>query len=64
MVKFAKSGKINDLILNQAIDNFEYFKIMIKSLDIKDFDISFVKGLSLENGCATLTKFTANLISF
>ena len=35
-----------------------------KSLDIKDFDISFVKGLSLEDGAATVTNFTvAYLIS-
>ena len=34
-----------------------------KSLDIKDFDLSFVRGLSLEDGCATLTNFTAYLIS-
>ena len=58
----AKSGKLNNLILNQAIDNFN-FQDYKKSLDINDFDISFVKGLSLEDGCATLTKFTAYLIS-
>ena len=34
-----------------------------KSLDIKDFDISFVRGLSLEDGAATLTHFTARLIA-
>ena len=58
----AKSGKINELILNQVIENFkiESFK---KSLDIKDFDISFARGLSLEDGCATITKFTAYLIA-
>ena len=32
-------------------------------MDINDFDISFVKGLSLEDGCATLTEFSAYLIS-
>ena len=58
----AKSGKINDLILNQAIDNFEISTYQ-NSLDIKDFDVSFVKGLSLEDGCATLTKFSAILIA-
>ncbi len=57
-----KSGKINELILNQAIENFA-FSNYDKSLDIKDFDISFVKGLSLEDGCATITEFTAYLIS-
>ena len=58
----ALSGKIDELILNQAKDNFEISSIK-ESLDIKNFDISFVKGLSLEDGCATLTEFTAYLIS-
>ena len=56
--KISKLGKVNDLILNQALDNFN-IDIFDKSLDINDFDISFVKGLSLEDGCATLTKFSA-----
>ena len=30
---------------------------------MKDFDISFAKGLSLEDGCATVTKFSAYLIA-
>ena len=59
---YANIGKVDDLILNQAIDNFE-FKSYETSLDINDFDISFVKGLSFEDGCATLTKFTAFLIA-
>jgi len=58
----AKSGKINQLILNQAIDNFRMSSFE-KSLDIKDFDISFARGLSLEDGCATITNFTAYLIA-
>ena len=60
----AKSGKLNELTLNKAIDNFFARKnYQSKSLDIKDFDISFVRGLSLEDGAATLTHFTARLIS-
>ena len=59
---YANSGKVDNLVLNQAIDNFE-IKSFDNSLDIKDFDFSFVKGLSFEDGCATLTKFTAFLIS-
>ena len=64
----AKSGKVNELILKQALSNFfskDYFDqdhYQIKSLDIKNFDISFVRGLSLEDGAATLTHFTAKLI--
>ena len=58
----AKSGKINQLILNQSIENFKIDSYK-KSLDIKDFDISFLRGLSFEDGCATITNFTAYLIA-
>ena len=58
----AKSGKINQLILNQIIDNFKIDNFD-KSLDVKDFDISFARGLTLEDGCATITSFTAYLIA-
>jgi anhydro-N-acetylmuramic acid kinase len=58
----AQSGKIDQLTLNQAIDNFE-IQSYDKSLDIKNFDISFARGLSLEDGCATITNFTAYLIA-
>jgi anhydro-N-acetylmuramic acid kinase len=58
----AKSGKINQLILNQLIDNFRIDSFE-KSLDVKDFDVSFARGLSLEDGCATITNFTAYLIA-
>ncbi len=60
--KIAQSGKTDQLILNQAIENFE-IKNYSNSLDTKDFHTSFVKGLSLEDGCATITNFTAQLIS-
>ena len=60
--EIAKSGTINQLILNQAIDNFKIKKYS-QSLDVNDFDTSFVRGLSLEDGCATVTNFTAYLIS-
>ena len=57
----AKSGKINELILNQALDNFE--GNLNSSLDIKDFDVSFARGLSLEDGASTITNFTAEIIT-
>jgi anhydro-N-acetylmuramic acid kinase len=60
--KIASLGKINELTLNQAIDNFE-FNDFKKSLDINDFDISFLRGLDFEEGCATVTEFTAYLIA-
>jgi len=58
----AKSGKINQIVLNLAIDNFKVDSFD-RSLDVKDFDISFSRGLSLEDGCATITNFTAYLIA-
>ncbi len=64
----AGQGKINKLILNQAIDNWENNTNIndIKknhSYDLKDFEISFLKGLSLEEGSATVTEFTSHLIT-
>ena len=58
----ASSGKVNQLILNQAKENFELSSIN-ESLDVMDFDIRFIKGLNLEDGCATVTEFSAHLIS-
>jgi anhydro-N-acetylmuramic acid kinase len=60
----AKSGIIDKFILEQSLDN--YYNNYIskkKSLDINDFDISFARGLSLENGASTITAFTVDIIS-
>ena len=68
----AKSGKINKGVLNKAIDDHmdkfiseeqskDYYHN--RSYDINDFDFSFVFGLSLEDGAATLTEYTAFIIS-
>ena len=71
----AKSGKINKTILNIAIDNYidkfilqegdksSCYFMKNRSYDIKDFDLSFVYGLSLEDGAATLTEYTSFIIS-
>jgi len=60
----AKAGKIKKIILNQSLENFYESNISKKrSYDIKDFDLSFVRGLSLEDGAATLTEFTASILS-
>ena len=58
----ARGGKINELISNQAKENFN-IKSYDKSLDINNFDLSFIRGLSFEDGCSTVTDFTAYLIS-
>ena len=63
----AASGKI-DKNLNLELDIFYHSeekdssKNYIKSFDISNFDISFVRGLSLEDGAATLTEYTAKII--
>ena len=65
--ELANSGKVNKIALNNLIENFyNKEKVLnpssIKSFDTKYFDFSFVKDLSLEDGAATLTEFTAQII--
>ncbi len=62
----AKSGNIDKIILNQAIESWEHkFNNLTstRSFDVKDFDLSFVRGLSLSNGAATLTEYTSQILS-
>ena len=61
--EIAKKGKINELILNQALDNYDNRpNQQISTFDIKDFNLNFIRGLNLEDGAATLTDFTAKII--
>ncbi len=60
--KLGNIGKIDQLILNQYMDNFHYLKPKKRSYDTNDFDISFARGLSLEDGAATITSITVNII--
>ena len=61
--EIAKIGKINDLILNQALDNFHNDRNNERlSFDINDFSLGFVRGLNLEDGAATVTAFTGSII--
>ena len=57
--EIALSGKINKKIVDQAINSM----VVKNSYDINDFDLSFCKELSLEDGAATLAEITANTIS-
>ena len=59
----AREGNIDLLVTNYALDNFSFENTYEKSLDVKDFDIFFAKGLSLKDGAATITNFTAKLIA-
>ena len=61
--ELAKAGKTDQIILNQAIDSFNNLKGNNNiSFDVKDFDLNFVRGLSLKDGLSTLTDFTATII--
>ena len=60
----ADKGKTDKFIFDQYLDNYYYSKVNSKrSLDTNDFDISFAKGLSLENGTTTITDLTSELLS-
>ena len=61
--KLASIGKKNEIILEQAQELFLNRINKKKSFDVSDFDISFARGLSLEDGAKTLTDFTARLIA-
>ena len=63
----AKSGKVDKEVLDQLLKKFHEkesisTKGYIQSFDTKYFDFSLVKDLSLEDGAATLTEFTAQII--
>ena len=62
--EISKTGTCKKIILDQAQELFmNRFDREVTSFDTKDFDISFVRGLSLEDGAATLTEFTAKIIA-
>ena len=59
----ALSGTKNEIIFEQAQELYANRESKKKlSFDINDFDISFARGLSLEDGVTTLTEFTAGII--
>ena len=61
--KLASSGKIDDILINNIFEHEIYSSANKRSLDVKDFDINFVKGLSIEDALANLNFFTAKVIS-
>ncbi len=61
--KLASIGKTNEIILEQAQELYSIrSNKKTLSLDINDFDVSFARGLSLEDGATTLTDFTGRII--
>jgi len=62
--QLAHSGTTDQLVLNQALDDFGNIpKKNINSYDVNDFEINFLRGLSLEDGASTITDFTCNIIT-
>ena len=60
----ASIGKTNELILNQALEDFENVTNKnMNSFDVNDFEINFLRGLDLEDGASTITDFTSNIIA-
>ena len=59
----ASSGNINKDIINQFYEHEIYNVQQKHSFDRNEFDFSFVKGLEFEDAVATLTYFTALIIS-
>ena len=60
---FALAGKTDKIILEQALDREMRYSNKKRSLDTNDYDLGFVRGLALEDGAATLTEYTAEIIS-
>tara|TARA_A100001015_G_scaffold25862_1_gene29087 strand:+ start:3390 stop:4508 length:1119 start_codon:yes stop_codon:yes gene_type:complete len=61
--QLAAIGSKNEIIFEQAQELYTNRNNKKKlSFDTNDFDISFARGLSLEDGVATLTDFTARII--
>ena len=59
----ASRGTRNDIIFEQAQELFgNRPNQKTLSLDVNDFDVSFARGLSLEDGAATLTEFSGRII--
>ena len=58
----AKSGQIDEHILNKFLTHPYYKKKFPKSLDVNDFNLQDLYSLSLEDGCATLSMLTVKSI--
>ena len=59
----ASSGIVNKVILNQYLEDFFYFNRSKRSFDTSDFDVLFARGLSLQDGAATITSITTSILN-
>jgi len=61
--EFAARGRVNDAALATMMAN-KFFEILPpKSLDRHDFNLDAVRSLSVEDGAATLTRYTARTVA-
>ena len=61
--RLASVGKIDNVLINNILDHEIYNSNKMHSFDVKDFDINFVKGLTVEDALANLNFFTAKFIT-
>ena len=61
--KFASAGRVHEGLLAQLFEHPWFSELPPKSLDRFDFNASMARGLSFEDGVATLTEFSARAVS-
>jgi len=60
---FAAAGRVHEGLLVQLLDHDWFAELPPKSLDRYDFNASMARGLSFEDGAATLTAFSARAVA-
>ncbi len=62
--KISFRGKTNEVLLESALESYENIQSnnKYKTYDISDFNIAFARGLSIEDGAATLGEYTSRII--
>ena len=60
---FASAGSVHEHLLVQWLDHPFFGEALPKSLDRYDFNANLARGLSFEDGCATLTAFSAAAVA-
>ena len=61
--RFAAAGRVHDGLLNQLCEHPWFETPAPKSLDRYDFNANMARGLSFEDGAATLTAFSARAVA-
>ena len=61
--KLASAGRVHEGLLAQLLEHPWFSEAPPKSLDRYDFNASMARGLSLEDGAATLTAFSARSVA-